>query len=297
MPVERVSMRERRRHYGSFALLMPMLLCFCFMPPIRGNGQHSYELSSNSAASRPGTVTKASDVSTGRPGQFYDQALDLHFNYPIEMQTLDAAAQMERGHQNVYGVSGDNDPEHLEAKRCARPLLLAELPSEKAPQRTANMEGVWVDDSKEYKESRKPVPIFAQILFVEIVRDCLPKKLRKNDNDALGNVAMSFVSLPGIQRMPKPLWYEVGKQKIHMNSAVGRPIINGQLASAPIIVMSMTTQWRGHLLAWVFTANDTEIFNEITKSLVQFGDGGWGPMFGANLGVPGSAKPITILPK
>jgi hypothetical protein len=134
-------------------------------------------------------------------------------------------------------------------------------------------------------------------LLIEIVRDCLPKKLQKNENDALGSIAMSFLSVPGIERMPKPLWYEVGKQKVHMNSGAGRPIVNGQLAPAPIIIMSMTTQWRAHLLAWVFTSNDTDIFNEITKSLVQFGDGAWGPMFAANIGPKGSGTPMTILPK
>ena len=59
----------------------------------------------------------------------------------------------------------------------------------------------------------------------------------------------------------------------------------------------MTTQWRGHLLAWVFTSNDTEIFNQITKSLVQFGDGSWGPTFAPNIGPKGSGTPINILPK
>lgn len=113
----------------------------------------------------------------------------------------------------------------------------------------ANLDGDWVDDSKEYRESRKPEPIFAKILVVEFLRECLPKKLQKDENDALGSMALSFVSEPWVQCMPKPLWYEVGKQKIHMNSGVGRPVVNGQLAPAPIFIMSMATQWRGHLLA------------------------------------------------
>ena len=110
-------------------------------------------------------------------------------------------------------------------------------------------------------------------------------------------MALSAISMPGIGRMPKPIWYEIGKQKVHMNSGVGRPIVNGQVASAPLIIMSMATQWRGHLLAWVFTSNDTEIFNEMTKSLVQFGNGPWGTMFAANIGSKDSGTPITIAPK
>ena len=237
------------------------------------------------------------EKSASQPGEFYDKGLDLHFNYPVEMHTLDASADMESGHLSAYGVSGENDPEHQKAKRCMRPFLDAELPVDKAPQRAANLKGVWVDDSREYKESRKPEPIFAKMVFVEILRDCLPKKLQKNENDALGSIALGFVSEPGIERMPKPLWYEIGKQKIHMNSGAGRPTINGQLAPAPIFIMSMTTQWRGHLLAWIFTSNDTEIFNQMTKSLVKFGDGAWSPMFAANIGPNGSGTPMTILPK
>jgi hypothetical protein len=243
------------------------------------------------------TAPKAEVLNVANPGMFYDKELDLHFNYPVEMRALDAATDMEIGHRNIFGVSGDNDPEHQEAKRCMHVLLDADLPAEKAPQRNADIGNLWVDDSKEYKESRKPGPIYAKLMMVELAGDCVPEKLRKKENDLLGSMALSAISIPGVQRMPNPIWYEIGKQKIHMNSGVGRPIINGQLASSPIIVMAMSTQWRGHLLGWMFVSNDTEILNEMTKSLVQFGDGAWGPMFAANLGPRGSGTPLTILPK
>jgi hypothetical protein len=241
--------------------------------------------------------TNPSDPTAPKLGQFYDKQLDLHFDYPVEMRVLDARADMERGHQNIYGVSGDNDPEHQAAIRCMRPLLDLELPQEKAPQRPADVGDMWVDDTQAYKDSRKPEPILAKIFLAEFVKDCLPSKVRKNENDTLGNIALTAVSEPGIQRMPHPIWYEIAKQKIHMNSGMGRPIVNGKLADAPIIVMAMATQWRGHLLAWMFTSNDAEIFNEITKSQVEFGDGPWGPMFAANIGPKGSGTPMTILPK
>lgn len=67
--------------------------------------------------------------------------------------------------------------------------------------------------------------------------------------------------------------------------------------AAPVIIMSMATQWHDRLLEWVFTSNDAEIFNGITKSLVQFGDGPWGPMFAPNIGPKGSGTPMTVLPR
>ncbi len=230
-------------------------------------------------------------------GKFYDKSIDIHFNYPVEMQVLDPAADMESGHFNLFGSSGDNDPEHQKSKKCLRPLLDVVLPEDKAPRRNGDMGSLWVDDTKEYKDTRAPEPMYAKIILIEMVKDCLPKKLLKNENDTLGTLAMGAVTLPGLIRMPKPLWYDVAGQKIHMNEAMGRPIANRMLSPAPIIVMSMSTQWHGHLLLWSFLSNDIEIFNDMTKSLVQFGDGPWGQMFAGNIGPKGSGTPMTILPK
>ena len=252
------------------------------------------------AAQTPAPQTQPqpnASVAPSKPGEFYDKDLDLHFNYPVEMRIVDAAAAMEAGHQNIYGVSGAGDPEHQEAKRCVRVLLDAELPENKAPQRPASLEGVWTENSKKPKDAQKPEPITATILMLEFVRDCVPEEANHREDDLLAGIALSFVSLEGVEPMPKPLWYEIGKQKIHMNSGAGRPEANGHVSPTPLVIMSMATQWRGHLLAWAFTSNDTKTFNELTKSLVQFGDGPWGPMFGANIGPKGQGTPITILPK
>lgn len=251
-----------------------------------------------STESQPGTAPQVHELTPqSNPGEFYDKEMDLHFNYPVEMKLLDGASDMEIGHRNIFGMPGDTDPEHQQAERCMRILLDASLPAEKAPQRNADIQDLWVDDSKQYKESRKAEPIRAKIFMVELLPDCVPKKLRKKEDDVLGSMALSAVSMPGIGRMPKPIWYEIGKQKIHMNSGVGRPIVNGEVAPAPVIIMSMATEWRGHLLDWVFTSNDTEIFNELTKSMVRFGDGPWNPIFAGNLGPKGAGTPMTILPK
>jgi hypothetical protein len=247
---------------------------------------------------QPSTAPQVRELtSESNSGKFYDKEMDLHFNYPIEMKLLDGASDMESGHRNIFGMPGDTDPEHQQAERCMRILLDACLSADKAPQRNADIQNLWVDDSKQYKESRKAEPIYAKILMVELLPDCVPKKFRKKEDDVLASMALSPVSVPGFGRMPKPIWYEIGKQKIHMNSGVGRPIVNGEVAPAPLIIMSMATQWRGHLLDWVFTSNDTEIFNEMTKSLVRFGDGPWSPMFAPNIGPNGSGTPMTVLPK
>jgi len=246
---------------------------------------------------QPSTAPQVHELtSQSNSGKFYDKEMDLHFNYPVEMKLLDGASDMEIGHRNIFGMPGDTDPEHQQAERCMKILVDACLPADKAPQRNADIQELWVDDSKQYKESRKAEPIYAKMLMVELLPECVPKRFRKKEDDVLASMALSAVSMPGIGRMPKPIWYEIGRQKIHMNSGVGRPIVNSEVAPAPLIIMSMATEWRGHLLDWVFTSNDTEIFNEMTKSIVRFGDGPWSPMFAPNIGPKGAGTPMTILP-
>ena len=240
---------------------------------------------------------QANAAPQAKPGEFYSQDLELHFNYPVEMNAEDPNEVIERGHRAVYGVPSAGDPDHAAGMKCVRTLLDVILPEGNGPQRMADLGQIWVDDSKEYKESRRAEPISASIVLIEFMRECLPKKLLKNENDSLGSLAIELVSLPGIQRMPKPIWYEVGTQKVHMNSGAGRVIVNGHFASAPVLTMAITTEWRGHYLGWAFTSNDREVFNEITKSRTQFGDGPWGAMFPADFAPDGSVTGMTVLPK
>lgn len=261
--------------------LFPGLLASLLIPPLFTAAEQPQSGHSKPPAS--GTLTVA-DPRIVKPGDFYDEQLNLHFNYPMVMRNLDANTEMESGHQALFGKSGAGDPEHEESKRCFRPLLVAELPSDKAPARAANMDGVWVDDTKEYKDSRRPVPIFARILLVEVPRNCIPKKLLKSENDLLGNLTLSTVSAFGIQPMATPLLLDIGGQKLHINSGASRPVVNGHLSPAPIFVLAVSTSWRDHVLLWTFLSNDTEALNGITKSRVQFGNGTWGVMFPADVG-------------
>lgn len=51
------------------------------------------------------------------------------------------------------------------------------------------------------------------MVMVDLLPDCVPKKFRKKEDEVLASMALSPVSMPGIGRMPKPIWYEIGKQK------------------------------------------------------------------------------------
>jgi hypothetical protein len=257
----------------------------------------SHGQQSGNSSPESGSQPKSERASAPAPGEFYDKELNLHFNYPVEMDLVDWTAAMESGHLAIYGASGTGDPEHEQAKKCVRPLLSAELPEEKAPKGVPDLSDVWVEDPKERTASPQDKAISASIYIVEIQRSCIPKDARKNEDAVLSGIALGFVSAPGLQKMPAPWWYELGKQKIHMNSGAGRILLPGGRTTSPIFMMCMATSWQGHLLAWIFTSNDTKTFNEITKSMVRFGDNAWSPMFAPNVGPKGSGTPVNVLPK
>ena len=255
---------------------------------------HAQEAKPNTPA--PAAASPA-QVSTAEPGRFYDKDLDIHFNYPVEMEVRDAAADMAYSHIALDGKPGDSSLSIQQDDHCFRSLLNVNLPAEKAPKRMADIQNIWID-SEENKSSRVAEPIMAKIEVVEFARDCLPKDIKKKDDEALRVIARSYVSISGLKH-PDPWWFEVAGQKMHMDSGVGRPIVNGKLANAPIIDMAMSMAWKGHLLTWIFMSNDVEIFNGMTKSIVQFGNGPWGTMFPTNFGPKGSGSgtPVTVLPK
>jgi hypothetical protein len=102
---------------------MTILLLGSMLATMFASGQQEAKPNTETK-SQTGKERQTSDVTAGKPGELYDKNLEMHFNYPVEMRTLDFSAEMESGHQNIYGISGENDPEHQEAKRCIRPLRL-----------------------------------------------------------------------------------------------------------------------------------------------------------------------------
>ena len=102
-----VGIGERGVHKG----LPAILLLSCLTAATPGYGQQGTIPNSEAKAPQPASErSKANDVPVSKTGEFYDKDLDLHFHYPVEMRVLDFRAEMETGHQNIYGVSGENDP-------------------------------------------------------------------------------------------------------------------------------------------------------------------------------------------
>jgi len=192
----------------------------------------------------------------------------LGFLLPLELLGPEELSlsfhQFHRLFQRAVSPGADVGDRGRDGHIRMRILLDMELPKENAPQCDADIGNLWVDHSKEYKESRKVEPIFVKNAHCGASTGMRTKKAQKE--------AEGYSGEPGAERRFH------ARDRVHTKA---------HLASAP--------RYRDHLLEWVITSNDTQIFNVLT-TVVRFGNGSWGRMFAPKLGPKGSGTPVNMLP-
>jgi hypothetical protein len=234
----------------------------------------------------PKETESAPPASFSQPGIFYDNTLDLHFYYPLEMPRTDMPSAAEHPSPEGLGQSAPGDRQRDEAAACLRIMLRADLPADKAGTRPATLDGT----------VRVPSPgnegIRATIQLFEVDMNCVCKALRKKRDAAMREIAGTITHVREMEKMGPPLWYGLGTQKVHMSAAVGRLNPGEQ----PVLMMAMVTDYKHHVLMWIVHSNDAETFNSLTKSRVQFGGQPAFPLFAADVG-PNGFTGVNILPK
>ena len=184
--------------------------------------------------------------------------------YPVELVVRDAQKAMEEGHVAVFGSMQNEAKEHELASRCMKPILLAELP----------------DRSPQEKQPSKADS--ATLLFFEFIasKECKAGFKYKNDEAVAGGIAQTAIQLPGATPLSRPLWFDLGKQKLHITfSAFG--IQNPDQPPALIAMAAM--RYHGHILGWMMSADHLNTFNDLTKTSIELDDGKTYPLVPFNL--------------
>lgn len=228
----------------------------------------------------------ALETALGAPGVFSDAALDIYFYYPEEMTSISEAdpPQPVQPSTDAHPKPGNEDYNATQA--CLKTLLDVDLPADGAGTGPATLGAL---SSSTAGTER----IQASIRLFEVNMDCECAALRKKRDAAMRGIAETITHVNGMQALGKPLWYDLGKQKIHMNTAIGS-VHPGQ---GPVLMADMVTEYKAHVLMWVLQSNDAVTFNTITKSTVQFGPAPPLPLFPAKVGPDGPGLPLKILPR
>jgi len=186
--------------------------------------------------------------------------------FPVELVVRDAQKAMEEGHVAVFGSMQTEAKEHELARRCMKPILLAELP-EGAPQ-----------------EKQPSGADSATLFFFEFIpnKECKAGFKYKNDEAVAGGIAQTAIQLPGATPLSQPLWFDFGKQKLHITfSAFGLQNTSPDQPHALIAMAAM--RYHGHILGWMMSAGHLNTFNDLTKTSIELDDGKTYPLVPFNL--------------
>jgi hypothetical protein len=173
---------------------------------------------------------------------------------------------IDEGHVAVFGSMQNQAKEHELAGRCMKPILLAELP-DGAPQ----------DDQPSGAGA-------ATLLLFEFIpsKECKAGFKYKDDERVAGGIAQTAIHLPGATPLSQPLWFDFGKQKLHITfSAYGLQNTSPDQPHALIAMAAM--RYRGHILGWMMSAGHLNTFNDLTKTSIELDDGKIYPLVPFNL--------------
>jgi hypothetical protein len=119
--------------------------------------------------------------------------------FPVELVVRDAQKSIDQGHVAVFGSMQNQAKEHELASHCMKPILLADLPGG-SPQ-----------------ENPPSNASAATLLLFEFIasKECKAGFKYKDDEAVAGGIAQTTLQLPGATPLSPPLWFDVGKQKLH----------------------------------------------------------------------------------
>ena len=203
---------------------------------------------------------------TEQLGVFHEPATGLTMRFPVELVVRDAQKSIDEGHVAVFGSMQNEAKEHELAGRCMKPILFAELPDGSA------------------SGSQPSGASAATLLLFEFIasKECKAGFKYKGDEAVAGGVAQTAVQLPGATPLSQPLWFDFGKQKLHVTfSAFGLQNTSPDQPHALIAMAAM--RYRGHILGWMMSADKLNTFNDLTKTSIELDDGKIYPLVPFNL--------------
>jgi hypothetical protein len=203
---------------------------------------------------------------TEQPGVFHEPATGLTMRYPVELVVRDPQKAIDEGHVAVYGSMQIQEKEHALAGRCVKPIFLAELP-----------EGPSKTDSKSGASD-------ASLFLFEFLptKECKAGFKYKDDEAVAGGIAQLVIQLPGATPLSQPLWFDFGKQKLHIAFAAFG--VNNTSPDQPhALIATAAVRYHGHVLGWMMSASYLNTFNDLTKTSIQLDDGKVYPLVPFNL--------------
>lgn len=258
--------------------LVPAILCLTLF----AHGQTPSPQKSSPAQAAPPVIA---------PATFHSDFLDLSLTYPGSLVAEKLPSPDEQHAAIASKQPADENPEYKRADQCTDKVFSARRSDgpDKA-QGTITFYG----DKRGTVVHLDPV-VAASIM---IARVCVPAEYKSQADAIAAQMAQAFVQDPGLKEIDQPIWYEVGKERIHF--AAAESTVNSQSSGAKAAAPS-PQKWvasiafvRGdNLITIQFESNDLPFLNEMLHSSIAFGNQPAAPLFPAEIG---NGQPIQPKP-
>ncbi len=228
------------------------------------------------------------------PAIFHSDLLHLSLTYPGSLVTEKVASSDEQ-HAAIAGKqSPDEKPEYKKADQCTDKVFSAHRTDDpKKARATIAIYG----DSRGTSIHLDPA-VDASIMIARVGLDCVPAEYRSQADAMAAVMAEGFVQESGLKEIDQPIWYEIGKERIHFVAGESTPHAQESDGTAGASgprkwVASIAFAWENNLITIQIESNDLPFLNEILHSSIAFGDEPAAPLFSAEIG---SGKPIQPKP-
>jgi hypothetical protein len=252
---------------------------------------------------------QSSTTSTARPAAepieakpraaiFQSDALGFTLTYPASLIETKLPSQ-DQQHAEIAKVQPlDEKPELRKVDQCTDKALLAQRKDD--PEKAGVNVTIFGDKRGTVLESTPAVT--ATLLIARVGIECMPAEYRQQLEAVTSAMAEGSAQGDDLKPIDQPIWYEIGKTRVHFAAAqsILAEIQPGANASSQPTkgqgrrwVASLAFVQNGNLVSIYAESNNLPFLNGILHSTVKFGDQSAAPLFPADLG---NGSPIQPKP-
>jgi len=228
------------------------------------------------------------------PATFHSDLLDLSLTYPGSL-VAEKTPSLDEQHAAIASKQpADEKPEYKRADQCTDKVLSVRRSDDpKKAQGTIAIYG----DSRGTVVHLDPV-VDASIMVARVGLECVPAEYRSQTDAMASAMAEGFVQDPGLKEIDQPIWYDIGKERIHFAAAeaTSHEQASGSKPATPNPqqwVASIAFVWKNNLITIQIESSDVSFLNEMLHSNIAFGNEPAAPLFPAEIG---NGKPIQLKP-
>ena len=222
--------------------------------------------------------------------------LDLTFTYPASMEAGRLPSLEEQHAATARNQAADESEDYKRADQCTDTALHARRQDEPAtPGGDFRVHGTdYGDQGGAVLEAEHAVT--ARIVIARLGVECIPAQYRNDPEDVAASIAMAYVQGPGLQQTDPPIWYEIGKTRIHFAASDSRSTPDGPDTKTGENaehrwVAGVAFVFNANVVSIVFESNDLPFLNEMLQGEITIGNQPAAPLFPSYIGAEIAPEP------